>query len=247
MQLEHEFALPISADRAWAALLDLQRVAPCMPGATLDRVDGDTFAGRVTLKVGPLRLSYRGDGRIEEKDEAARRLVIVAAGREAKGSGSAEAAVTAHLEDAGDSTRVRLRTELTLTGRAAQFGRGLVSEVSDSLLAQFAERLSYELQVDDRAEPALEPPPATGPRPNDEPTATAAAPGGRTTPRNGARAPEENALNVLALGRAALGGRGELLAAGVAALLLGFLLGRRSRGARSMPWPAVVVVESGRA
>lgn len=246
MQLEHEFALPISADRAWAALLDLERVAPCMPGATLDRVDGDTFAGRVTLKVGPLRLSYRGDGRIEEKDDAARRMVIVAAGREAKGSGSAEATVTAHLEDAGHSTRVRLRTDLALTGRAAQFGRGLVGEVSDGLLTQFAERLSYELQNGHRPEPALEPLPAPAAPAAAEPIGAAATARDRVVPDEGVTTAEENALDVLALARAALGNRGAALAGAAAALLLGFLVGRRSRGARSMPWPAVVVVEAGR-
>ena len=100
MQLQHEFTLPIPPDQAWTTLLDVRRVASCMPGATLDHVDGDVFSGRVALKVGPLRLAYRGDARIVEKDRAGRQLVIEAAGRETRGSGTAKATVSASLRPA---------------------------------------------------------------------------------------------------------------------------------------------------
>jgi carbon monoxide dehydrogenase subunit G len=251
MQLRHEFTLPISPHRAWATLLDVERVAPCMPGATLDHVDGDNFSGRVTLKVGPLRLSYRGDARITEKDERARRLVIVASGREAKGSGTAEATVTASLEDAGEGTRVELLTDLALTGRAAQFGRGLVSEVSGTIIGQFADRLAQEMQTGGRSKQALEAAP-TGPV-APEPASDgrrdrtqASAPAGTST----APSDEDTALDVLSLVRSVVGGRGLFAAAGVAGAVLAFLLGRRGRSAatqlQQVPWPVVVLVEGER-
>jgi carbon monoxide dehydrogenase subunit G len=249
MQLRHEFTLPISPDRAWATLLDVERVAPCMPGATLDHVDGDEFSGRVTLKVGPLRLSYRGDARITEKDERAQRLVIVASGREAKGSGTAEATVTASLAEAGEGTRVELLTDLALTGRAAQFGRGLVSEVSGTIIGQFADRLSQEMQTGGRPKQALEAAPTgpVAPEPSgdgrhDRAQAFAPAP---TSPSD-----EDSALDVLSLVRSVVGARGLFAAAGVAGAVLAFVIGRRGRSSaahpQQIPWPVVVLVESER-
>lgn len=249
MQLRHEFTLPIPPDRAWATLLDVERVAPCMPGATLDHVDGDKFSGRVTLKVGPLRMTYRGDARITEKDETAHRMVIAASGREAKGSGTADATVTASLEPADGGTRVLLLTDLALTGRAAQFGRGLVSEVSGTIIRQFADRLSYEMQTGGRPREALETAPAgpavAEPAPDGRPEAPLAAPRTAMAPGDA-----EGALDVLSLARSVIGGRGAWAAAGVVGALLLFLVGRRGRpgGAwvQQVPWPVVVVVESGR-
>lgn len=145
MQLQHEFTLPIPPDQAWEALLDVERIAPCMPGATLDRVDGDEFSGRVALKVGPLRLTYRGDARITERDPSTRRVVIAAEGTEARGSGTAAASVAAVLSEVAEGTRVDLTTDLALTGRPAQFGRGLVGDVAGTLIGQFADRLSQEM------------------------------------------------------------------------------------------------------
>lgn len=249
MQLRHEFTLPIPPDRAWATLLDVERVAPCMPGATLDHVDGDRFSGRVTLKVGPLRMTYRGDARITKKDETAHRMVITASGREAKGSGTAEATVTASLEPADGGTRVLLLTDLALTGRAAQFGRGLVSEVSATIIGQFADRLSYEMQTGGRPRETLETVlagPAVG-----EPTADGRYEAPLAAARTSTPLGEgDGALDVLSLARSVIGGRGAWAAAGVAGAVLLYLLGRRGRpGAarvQQIPWPVVVLVEPGR-
>lgn len=211
MQLQHEFTLPIPSGQAWTTLLDVERVASCLPGATLDHVDGDSFSGRVALKVGPLKLAYRGEAELTVKDEATGRLVIEAAGREARGSGTAKATVTATLEPTGDGTRVTLVTELALTGRAAQFGRGLVAEVGGNLIGQFAERLSLEMSA-----PAGELPPL--PQKSGAPAASSAP------------APVEQELDVVALMNSMYGKQALAVAAAVAMAIIAFLLGRRTKG-----------------
>lgn len=235
MQLQHEFTLPIPPDQAWAAMLDVERIAPCMPGATLDHVEGDEFSGRVTLKVGPLRLTYRGDASIKEKDAAARRLVLTAAGREARGSGTAEATLTASLEPFADGTRVALLTDLALTGRPAQFGRGLVNEVAGTIIGQFAERLSEEMRNGGAARQTLAAVPDESGAVN--PGDTAERPADRQ---------EQNSLDVFSL----LGRPGLVALGGVAGVILAFLLGRRTRRAPgagpATGWPAVVVIDAGR-
>jgi carbon monoxide dehydrogenase subunit G len=147
MRLEHSFSVPVPVDEAWKVLLDLPRVAPCMPGAALEEFDAaaSTFTGTVRVKLGPVSLTYRGKGRFVETDEAAHRAVIEASGREARGSGTASATVTAGLVEAGGGTRVQVATELHITGRAAQFGRGMISDVSAKLIGQFADCLAETL------------------------------------------------------------------------------------------------------
>ncbi|MGH3328822.1 MAG: SRPBCC family protein [Streptomycetales bacterium] len=145
MQLEHEFAVPVPVANAWQALLDVQRVAPCMPGATLDEVDGDEFTGRVKVKVGPITVIYQGRARFEEKDEDARRVVIAASGKETRGSGTARATVTAQLRDEGSNTHVGVLTDLAITGKPAQFGRGVMQDVGNKILGQFADCLAEQL------------------------------------------------------------------------------------------------------
>ncbi len=123
MQLEHEFTAPMPIDTAWKILLDVERVAPCMPGATLETVTGDEFTGRVTVKVGPVTVTYRGQARFADKDEAKHSVVIEASGKEARGSGTARATVRATLhEDDEATTRAVIETDLAVTGRPAQFG-----------------------------------------------------------------------------------------------------------------------------
>jgi carbon monoxide dehydrogenase subunit G len=146
MKLEHEFTVPTSVDEAWKVLLDVERVAPCMPGATLLTVDGDEFTGTVKVKVGPIQVTYKGQAKFAELDESAHRTVIEASGKEARGSGTAAATVTAILTSAGAaSTTVKVETDLNVTGRPAQFGRGVMEEVAGKLIGQFANCLADEL------------------------------------------------------------------------------------------------------
>jgi carbon monoxide dehydrogenase subunit G len=145
MKLEHEFTVPVPVGQAWEALLDVERIAPCMPGATLLSVDGRDFTGSVKVKVGPITVTYDGKATFDELDEAARRVVIAAIGRETRGAGTAAATVTATLVDEGASTSVRVETDLNVTGRPAQFGRGVMAEVGAKLVGQFAACLADEL------------------------------------------------------------------------------------------------------
>lgn len=145
MKLENEFTVPVSLEDAWKVLLDVERVAPCMPGATLLTHDGDDFTGTVKVKVGPIQVTYKGNARFVERDDSTHRAVIEASGREARGSGTAAATVTTSLHEAGSSTRVLVETDLNVTGRPAQFGRGVMSEVATKLIGQFADCLSHEV------------------------------------------------------------------------------------------------------
>src|SRR3954469_14455915 len=146
MKLEHEFTVPTSVDEAWKVLLDVERVAPCMPGAALLSVDGDEFTGTVKVKVGPIQVTYRGQARFAERDESTHRAVIEASGKEARGSGTASATVTAVLVDAGSSTtNVKGETAPAVPGKPAQFGRGVMAEVAAKLIGQFSACLADEL------------------------------------------------------------------------------------------------------
>lgn len=145
MKLEHAFTVPVPVDEAWRVLRDVQRIAPCMPGATVDSVDGEEFSGRVKVKVGPITVTYRGEARFAEVDEQAHAATIEASGKEARGSGTARATVTARLSAEGEQTAVALTTDLTVTGKPAQFGRGVMADVGSKLIGEFAECLSAEL------------------------------------------------------------------------------------------------------
>jgi carbon monoxide dehydrogenase subunit G len=126
-------------------LLDIERIAPCMPGAALDSVDGDDFTGRVKVKLGPINLTYQGKASFIEKDEAAHKAVIDARGKDQRGNGTAAAVVTAKLAAEGAITRVDVLTDLNITGRPAQFGRGVMTDVGNKLLGQFADKLAAQL------------------------------------------------------------------------------------------------------
>jgi carbon monoxide dehydrogenase subunit G len=145
MELNHEFTVPVPVDDAWRALLDIERVAPCLPGAAVEDYDGKTVTGSVKVKVGPVTLTYRGTAVFEEQDEAAHRMVLVASGRETRGQGTARATVTGTLVERDGGTAVSVRTDLTVTGRPAQFGRGVLAEVGDRLVGQFATCLADRL------------------------------------------------------------------------------------------------------
>ena len=145
MQLEHEFTVPVGVSAAWGVLLDIERVAPCLPGASVTSVDGDEFAGTVKVKVGPITVAYAGSGRFLSKDEDKHVAVIEASGKETRGAGTARATVAATLYDDGPATRVVAVTDLAITGRPAQFGRSVLAEVGAKLVGQFAECLAGEL------------------------------------------------------------------------------------------------------
>lgn len=162
MDLTHRFTVPAPIDEAWAAFNDLERIAPCFPGAVLTSYDGAEFAGLVKVRLGPISLQYTGTGRFVERDEAAHRAVLEAKGKDKRGNGTAAASVTAQLSDgAAGTTDVEVVTALNITGKPAQFGRGVMQEVSDKLLGQFATCLETKLGSADDQVPAAEPAPVT--------------------------------------------------------------------------------------
>ncbi|GGM79968.1 hypothetical protein GCM10010106_28270 [Thermopolyspora flexuosa] len=148
MKIDHEFTVSVPVDRAWAVLTDLEAIAPCMPGAQLTGVDGDVYSGKVKIKVGPVVSQYAGNVKFLEKDDANHRAVIDARGRDSRGGGNASAVVTAQLHPDGDRTRVTVETDLKITGRIAQFGSGMIKEVSNKLLGQFVSNLESRLLAD---------------------------------------------------------------------------------------------------
>ena len=151
MELEHSFIVPVPKSRAWDVLLDVERVAPCMPGATLDSVDGDEIRGRIKVKVGPINMTYAGTARFIERDEELGVVTLEATGKETRGAGTASASVRSVLEDRGPETHVKVLTTLNVTGKPAQFGRGVLNEVGGRLLGIFATNLAATLAEDQGA------------------------------------------------------------------------------------------------
>jgi carbon monoxide dehydrogenase subunit G len=149
VELQHSFSVPVDVDRAWAVLVDIEQVAPCMPGAALDTVDGDEFTGSVKVRLGPIGITYKGKARFVEKDEVAHLAVIDAQGKDARGNGTASATVTATLHPQDDGTRVEVNTDLAITGKPAQFGRGVMVDVGNKLIGQFADCLAGTLAKTD--------------------------------------------------------------------------------------------------
>ena len=145
MELRHEFTVPATLEETWEAFNDIESVAACFPGAAVTSVDGDSFAGTCKVKLGPIALVYNGTGTFVEKDEAARRMVIDAKGKDKRGNGTAGAHVVAQMTAAGTSTRVEVATDLNITGKPAQFGRGVMQDVSDKLLGQFTACLEQKV------------------------------------------------------------------------------------------------------
>ena len=137
MDLTHRFSVPAPVDEAWNAFNNLEGLAPCFPGATITSIEGDEFTGSVKIKLGPVALVYNGSGRYVERNDADRRVVIEARGKDKRGNGTATAIVTASFAESGEQTDVEVLTDLAITGKPAQFGRGVISDVSDKLLDQF--------------------------------------------------------------------------------------------------------------
>jgi carbon monoxide dehydrogenase subunit G len=154
MEMDHSFTVPVPPDRAWDVLLDVERIAPCMPGATVEEFDGEVVTGRIKVKVGPVSLTYRGTAKFTERDPDAKIIVLDASGKETRGAGTASATVRASLEPEpdGEGTLASMHTVMNVTGRPAQFGRGVIVEVGGKLVEQFAKNLAQLITAGD--EPA---------------------------------------------------------------------------------------------
>lgn len=139
MELKHHFSVPSSLEDTWHSFNQLEEIAPCFPGATLTGVDGDTFTGTVKIKLGPIAMLYTGTGRFLSRDEATHTVVIEAQGKDKRGNGTAGATVTAVLAPDGEGTTVDVSTDMNVTGKPAQFGRGVIQDISDKLLEQFVQ------------------------------------------------------------------------------------------------------------
>jgi len=153
MEMDHSFTVPVPPDRAWDVLLDVEKIAPCMPGATVDEFDGEVVTGRIKVKVGPVSLTYRGTAKFTERDPDARVILLEASGKETRGAGTASATVRATLEpeSGGEGTTASMHTTMNVTGRPAQFGRGVMIEVGSKLVEQFAQNLRQLIAEDGAA------------------------------------------------------------------------------------------------
>ena len=150
IEMDNSFTVPVPPDQAWDVLLDVERIAPCMPGASVTSVDGDNVNGQVKVKLGPLSLAYKGTAKFIDKDQASHTITLDASGKETKGAGTASANVQAVLKpgDADGTTLVAIHTSLSVTGKPAQFGRSLLPDVSGKLIDQFATNLEAMINAD---------------------------------------------------------------------------------------------------
>jgi uncharacterized protein len=235
MELENEFTVPVPKAQAWAVLMDVERIAPCMPGATFDGYEGDGFNGRVKVKLGPITVTYAGTAKFVERDEEAGTATIEAAGKEARGPGTATAKIRAQMTEDGAATRVRVVTDLNVTGKPAQFGRGVMAEVGGKLVDQFATCLATQLGSDvsepvEPQAPAGEPtepgPPAGAPAVAGSAGAGEGTAGPRLVP--GPR-PTADAINLVDAAGVPVLKRVGPVVAGLLALFVAWRLVRRAR------------------
>ena len=145
MKINNEFTVSVPVEQAWDIMLDLERVAPCLPGAAIQESQGDEYQGTMKVKIGPITANYKGTVKVEEADEENHRAVVQATGRDARGQGTASATIVSTLQGEGEQTRVSVETDMHLTGRAAQFGRGIAQDVATKMLGQFADCLEKEI------------------------------------------------------------------------------------------------------
>jgi carbon monoxide dehydrogenase subunit G len=233
MEFEHSFTIPVPPDQAWDVLLDVERVAPCMPGAAVDSVDGDHITGHVRVKVGPITMTYAGQARFVQRDVDTHTVTIEASGKESRGAGTASATVHAVLTGEDGQTRVVMSTTLHVTGKPAQMGRGVLADVGGKLVERFAANLAEQLGAETGAG-------ARGPAEGENGRAPAAstAAGGADEASTaagpaGGRKQQDEALNLLGVAAGPVMKRivpavGALVAAIVVALLAR-LRRRRSR------------------
>src|SRR6201992_1965864 len=234
MELEHAFTVPVPEDQAWDVLLDVERVAPCMPGATLDSVDGDEIKGRIKVKLGPVSMTYAGTARFTDRDRDAGVVTLEASGKETRGSGTAAATVRSELHGQGDKTEVTVHTSLNVTGRPAQLGRGLMSEVSAKLIGIFATNLADMLGAGNGSDPepsVVEPAVAEPAAPEPGAAGPAAAPPVThvSTAPTGAPSTSEDSLNLLSVASLPVLKRIAAPAGAVLAVVAGVLIWLRRR------------------
>jgi carbon monoxide dehydrogenase subunit G len=234
MKLTNEITVPAPIDEAWDLVLDVERVAPCLPGASIEGSEGDEYKGSMKVKIGPIVSQFKGTLKIEEASEEAHRAVMTAKARDSRGKGSANATITSTLATADEGTRVTVETDLRVTGPAASFGRGVMQDVSAMLMGQFADCLASKLGREapgDEAEPAASAQAVTAGVPTPpEPETQVREPAASAAPAQPPTEEEEEVLDLGAVGRDALGKRVAGPAIGVVALLvLLIVLRRRSR------------------
>lgn len=214
MKIANEFTVSVPIERAWEVLTDMEQVIPLMPGAQLVGHEGDDFLGKVKVKVGPVTSEFSGKAHFVERDETAHRALIDGRGKEARGTGNAAATVVLQLHEAGDRTRVTVDTDLKVVGKLAQFGSGMLQQVSEKLLGQFVDSLEAKL-AEGKA-------PTVQDQPQAEPAAAAAAAPVATVPPRVVAAPEPEPIDLLDL---AGGGAVQKYAiVGVAALVVVLLI-----------------------
>lgn len=230
MRIDNQFIVPAPPERAWEFLTDLGRVAPCVPGATVESVEGERLTGRVALRIGPMNMTYTGEARFLVKDEENKLATIEVGGRDRRGGGSVRARIKAGLTEVPGGTQVNLSTDLGLTGRVAQLGQGPINEVSAKLLRRFADSLAATISHQVPAGPVTSAPaaPMTSPAPAAPPAP--AVPSVPYAPAPVAPAAEAEPIDLGSLvPRRTLAGAAAVLAGLVLAFLLGWRTGRRGR------------------
>ena len=225
MELINTFDVSVPIEMAWKVLTDVERIAPCLPGAQLQEIEGNEYRGIVKVKVGPIQAQYKGKAIFIERDDVNFKAVLDASGRDTRGQGNASATITAQLEAAGDKTHVTVTTDLTVTGKVAQFGRGVLADVSAKILTQFVDNLEQTVLVDDAPTPvadvAAEAAPAAAP---------AASPVAEEAPTiRKIDQPEPEAIDLLQAGSPVLKRAVPILGVAIGALIVYGLVRRRRR------------------
>ncbi len=184
MKLENEFTVDAPVDEAWETMIDLERVTPCLPGAALTEQEGDEYRGKMTVRLGPVKQEYNGTVKFEETDEENHRAVLKADGKDQRGQGTASATITSTMSEKNGGTKVHVETDMQLTGKAAQFGRGVQEDVATKLLTQFADCLEKEILgenvQEEESEPAAESTNGSGAETEEAEAAAASANGSET-------------------------------------------------------------------
>ena len=225
MDLNHKFTVEVPVEDAWRILTDVERIAPCLPGAQLQEIEGDTYRGAVKVKVGPIQAQFKGQASFVERDDVAHKVVLKGEGRDIGGKGNASALISAELTSLTEtSTSVTVNTDLSVTGKVAQFGRGAMADISDKLLAQFVVNLNEMIAASDAPAapaPAAEtaaPAPAVAPATSSEASAEPAQPTVRKID-----GPEAEALDLLSISRGVIVKRALPVVVVVAAIVIWFI------------------------
>jgi uncharacterized protein len=256
MELLNDFRVAVSTEEAWNVLTDVERIAPMLPGAELQEVEGDEYRGVVKVRVGPITAQYKGTAKFLEQSESAGKVVLFASGRDTRGQGNASATITATMTPEGDGTHVQVVTDLSVSGKVAQFGRSVLADVSTKLLGQFADALEADLAAsgsntgargdlpDGSTTPASDGGTGEGAEAGSSvtglgttvPAAATASPGDAASASSGLRriaGPEAEPVDLLALGGASTMRRlGPPVGLAIVVLVLGFLWRRRLRRRR---------------